>query len=392
MSSEEDMKYGQYEVPKRPVKLSVGQPGMNMLPLDIFQKGLEYLNSVTDPRLLQYGDIPGYTAFRAALATFLESEYKEKVEPTDLFVTQGVTGALAFYCSLFTHTGSTVFVEEPTYFLAINIFKQDFRLNVVSVPMTSTGIDLEALEQALINDKSTAPKFLYTIPCFHNPTSYTLTHEKRQLLAKLADKYNFHIVADEVYQMLYFGDAKPSLPMCYYSDKAISIGSFSKILAPALRLGWIQCRNKEIFNVFLGCGQMDSSGGNSPITQALVHGIIKSNSLFENIEKDKSILAFNCKELAHEVREQLSKYVEFIEPTGGYFLWLKLRAPFTASKILENVADVTFVPGTRFSAHGACNDYIRLSFSYYAKEDFVYGINEIRKRLDAIAVEIEGSA
>lgn len=385
--SSEDMKYGQYEVPKRPVKLSVGQPGQNMLPLDILQKGLQYVSSVTDPRLLQYGDIPGYGGFRTSLASFLEEEYKEKVDPSELFVTQGVTGALAFYCSLFTQTGSTVFVEEPTYFLAINIFKQDFRLNCVSVPMTPTGLDLEALEQALINDKSTAPKFLYTIPCFHNPTSYTLTHEKRVALAKLADKYNFHIVADEVYQMLYF-ETKPPLPMCYYTEKAISIGSFSKILAPAFRLGWMQIRSKEIMDVFLKSGQMDSSGGNSPVTQALVHGIIMSHSLFDNIEKDKGILNSNCKELAHEVREQLSEYVEFIEPTGGYFLWLKLKAPYTASKILENVGDVTFVPGTRFSAYGSCDDYLRLSFSYYTKEDFAYGVNEIRKRLDAIKAEL----
>jgi DNA-binding transcriptional MocR family regulator len=387
MSTEEDMHYGQYEVPKRPVKLSVGQPGMNMLPLEILQKGLEYVGSVTDPRLLQYGDIPGYGGFRTALGSFLEVEYKEKVEPTELFVTQGVTGALAFYCSLFTQTGSTVFVEEPTYFLAINIFKQDFRLNVVSVPITPTGIDLEALEQALINDKSTTPKFLYTIPTYHNPTSYTLPHEKREALAKLAEKYDFNIVADEVYQMLYFGDNKPPLPLCYYSNRAVSIGSFSKILAPAFRLGWMQTKNESIMDVFMKSGQMDSSGGNSPVTQALVHGIIKSNSLYDNIEKDKEILSSNCKELSHEVREQLGKYVDFIEPTGGYFLWLKLKEPYTAAKVLENLGQVTFVPGTRFSAHGSCNDYIRLSFSYYAKEDFAYGVGQIRERLGAIEAE-----
>jgi len=387
MSSADAEKYGQYEVPQRPVKLSVGQPGLNMLPLDILQKGLQYVNSVTDPRLLQYGDIPGYGGFRTSLASFLEVEYKEKVEPEQLFVTHGVTGALAFYCSLFTTTGSTVFVEEPTYFLAINIFKQDFRLNVVSIPMTPTGLDLEALEKALVHDKAPGPKFLYTIPTFHNPTSYTLSHEKRVALAKLADTYNFNIVADEVYQMLYFDSAKPPLPLCYYTDRAVSIGSFSKILAPAFRLGWMQIRSKEILDVFLKSGQMDSSGGNSPVTQAIVHGIIKSNSLFDNIEKDKTVLSSNCKELSNEVTTQLSKYVEFIEPSGGYFLWLKLKEPYTASKILEGVEDVTFVAGTRFSAYGSCDDYLRLSFSYYSKEDFAYGVGQIKKRLEAIEAE-----
>eukprot|EP01127_Copromyxa_protea_P005668 TRINITY_DN15531_c0_g1_i1.p1 TRINITY_DN15531_c0_g1~~TRINITY_DN15531_c0_g1_i1.p1 ORF type:complete len:396 (+),score=93.95 TRINITY_DN15531_c0_g1_i1:103-1188(+) len=359
-----------------------------MLPLDILQKGLEYVGSITDPRLLQYGDVPGYSAFRTALAAFLETEYTTKVDASELFVTQGVTGALTTFCSLFTQTGSTVFVEEPTYFLAINIFKQDFCLNVVSVPVTPTGIDLEALEQAILNDKNPGPKFLYTIPTFHNPTSYTLTDEKRVALAKLAEQHDFIIVADEVYQMLYFGDNKPPLPLCYYTDRAISVGSFSKTLSPAYRLGWMQIKSKKIMDVFLKSGQMDSSGGNSPITQALVHGIIKSNSLFENIEKDKKILSTSCKELSDEVRAQLGKYVEFIEPTGGYFLWLKLKEPYTASQVLEHPGDVTFIAGTRFSAHGACNDYIRLSFSYYTKEDFAYGVGEIKKSFEALEAKL----
>jgi len=357
------------------------------LPLEVLQKGLQYVMSVTDPRILQYGDIPGYGGFRDALAAYLSKEYEDTVETSELFVVQGITGALTFFCSLFTETGSTVFVEEPTYFLAINLFKDDFRLNVVPVPITSTGIDLEALEQAIIKDAgSTKRKFLYTIPSFHNPTSYTLTHEKRVGLAAIADKYNLTIVADEVYQMLHFGEAPPK-PLCYYTDKAISVGSFSKILAPALRLGWMQVRNKEIMDVLLKSGQMDSAGGTSPITQAIVHGIILSNTLTENIENDKKVLSANCKALANEVRSQLGEYLDFIEPSGGYFLWLKLKAPYKAAKVLEGVEDVTFVAGTRFSSCGGCDDYLRLSFSYYDVEDFVYGVSCIRKRLDVLAAE-----
>lgn len=292
---------------------------------------------------------------------------------------------MSFYCSLFTQTGSTVFVEEPTYFLAINIFKQDFRLNVVSVPITPTGIDLDALEAALIADKSNAPRFLYTIPCYHNPTSYTLPHEKRVALAALAEKYQFNIVADEVYQMLYFEEPKPPMPMCYYSPRALSCGSFSKTLAPALRLGFIQVRGKEIMDVMLKSGQMDSSGGNSPLSQALVHGIILSKSLHSNIRHNQEILARNCKQLSRLAREKLSNYIDFIEPNGGYFLWLHLKAPFTAQQLMAELPEVQLSPGSRFSAAGACQDYIRVSFSYYDTDDFEFAVERLRQRFEALS-------
>ena len=156
-----EINYGQYTVPppEEFVKFGVGQPAPSMLPLDIIKSGLESMTEITNPLLLQYGDIPGYKQFRESLAKFLSKQYETKHEknmmkvfdnsviPNELFITNGVTGALSLFCSIFTETGTTVYVEEPTYFLAINIFKNDFKLNCVSVPIEEDGINLDILEE-----------------------------------------------------------------------------------------------------------------------------------------------------------------------------------------------------------------------------------------------------
>ena len=144
---------------------------------------------------------------------------------------------LDLICTLFSKPGDTIFVEEPSYFLALRIFA-DHGLNVVSLPMDKQGLVIEAIEEYLDREK---PVFLYTIPTFHNPSSVTLAADRRARLNQLSREHNFLIVADEVYQLLNYEGAPPS-PLAAYIDgnSVISLGSFSKIMAPGLRLGWIQ--------------------------------------------------------------------------------------------------------------------------------------------------------
>jgi 2-aminoadipate transaminase len=380
------IQYGQYDVPpaEQLVKFNVGQPSPSILNLKVLQTGLNYVSSITNPSLLQYGDIPGYKQFRENLALFLETEYDATVNPQELFITNGVTHSLTLICSLFLHKGSIIFVEEPTYFLAINIFKE-LGLKIIPVSIDQDGINLQELESKLkleFEHNGDNQMTLYTIPTFHNPTSYTMSHEKRLKLAELAKEYNMLILADEVYQMLYFDKKyKPPLPMCYYSDQAISIGSFSKTLAPAMRMGWMQIKNNFILNKFLKCGQYDSSGGSSPITQALIHGIISNGNFGTNIIDIRFFLKDNCKFMANYITEKLSNYVEFIEPEGGYFLWLKVKNEIKVEDLMKysDKFQIMLAPGWRFSANGECQNYVRLSFSYYDQKGIKLGIERLLK-------------
>jgi 2-aminoadipate transaminase len=402
--------YGQYVVPpaEELVKFNVGQPSPSILPLDIVKKGMSYVQNIQDPSVLQYGDIAGYKQFRECLAKFLVGQYNQPVSCNELFITNGITQAITFICSLMMHAGSTVYVEEPTYFLAINIFKE-LGLKIVSIPIEEDGINLDILEREITKNmnaencgtdfeefsggkcektgsnsghyKSTKNHMLYTIPTFHNPTSYTMSHEKRLRLAELTYKYNkFFVLADEVYQMLYFDELdKPPMPMCYYTDKAISMGSFSKILSPGLRLGWIQTKNKDFMNILTKSGQYDSSGGSSPITQAIVHGVIGSGDLDNYILTCRQFLKANCMHMADKIQEKLRDFVDFVVPTGGYFVWLKIKQNINVPALLKlsEKYKIMIAPGSRFSANSKCENYIRLSFSYYNLEGINIGVERL---------------
>ena len=166
--------------------------------------------------------------------------YSENVDYKSLFITNGVTGGLSLLCSLFTQKDSIIFVEEPTYFLAINIFK-DFKLDIRTISIEKDGLDVDELTAKIkeIRKKDNNDQiFLYTIPTFHNPTSYTMSEKKREQLGNLCNEEDLIVFADEVYQLLYFEDKdKPPPPLCYYNENIISLGSFSKILAPSLCKG-----------------------------------------------------------------------------------------------------------------------------------------------------------
>ena len=130
------------------------------------------------------------------------------MDPELLFVTTGVTGALALVASLFVSRGDVVLCENPSYFLALNIFR-DFGLRIVPCPLDDNGLDTAALEAMLIADPSLRPKFLYTIPAFQNPTGYNMSEGRKRHLCQLAARFDFMVLADEVYQLLGFTDAAP---------------------------------------------------------------------------------------------------------------------------------------------------------------------------------------
>lgn len=378
----DNIMYGQYDVPRAEdmVKFNVGQPSPSLLSLETLKKGMDYVSKLTDSRLLQYGNISGYEQFKLCLADFLARQYNTNVANQELFITNGITHAIMMICSLFLHSGSTVYVEEPTYFLAINIFR-DFGLNIVSIPIENDGINLDKLEEELNKSDDTKTHMLYTIPTFHNPTSYTMSEQKRLKLASIINKYNnFMVIADEVYQMLYFDEKdKPCFSLCYYHNKIISLGTFSKILAPAYRLGWIQTKNQDFIKKIVESGQYQSSGGSSPFVQAIIHGIIMSGDLDKHIIKCREFLRTNCINLTNSIKEKMNDFVDFIIPTGGYFLWLKINDNIDMLKFMHLLEKYKiFVSnGSLFSAYKKCNNYIRLSFSYYHTEGIMIGVERL---------------
>lgn len=361
----------QTNVPPGVIDLGMGNPDFDLLPVALLRRSAEDYFAIGDSRHLQYGLEQGDGYFRQALAAFLKKAYNKSVNPDLLFVTSGASSALDLLCTLYSQPGDVIFVEEPSYFLALRIFR-DHGLNVIPIPMDEDGIRLDLIEEKLVEFR---PKFIYVIPAFQNPSGRTLTLERREKLVALAQQHNFLIMADEAYQFLPYTQSPPN-SFAIYTDEVeqiISVNSFSKILAPGLRLGWIQANNFVIKR--LACsGVLESGGGMNPYTSALVRGLIASGELEKNITKLQREYDNRLQAMDGALRQHLPQ-AEYTLPQGGFFFWVHL--PGVNAAELRSIAQdskVDFRQGELFSSQHGLQDFFRLSFCFYDNEKIKEGI------------------
>jgi DNA-binding transcriptional MocR family regulator len=364
----------QISVPEGWIDFGIGQPHIDILPLDQMAKAAAHRLEHGDRNILQYGMQQGDGNFRISLAQFLSAEYGVPVDPDHLFITAGISQALDQICALHTRPGNTIIVEEPSYFLALRIFA-DYELKIISTPVDEKGLIIEALEEKLVKHK---PVFIYTIPTYHNPAGVTLTADRREKLVGLSEKYDFLIVADEVYQMLAYTSAPPP-PMTYYdtSARVLSLGSFSKILAPGLRLGWMQAK-PSLLEPFIVCGYLDSGGGLNPFVSSIVNSMIELGLQKDYLNFLRKTYRDRMVALSKALRQHIPA-LTYTDPDGGYFIWSYLPEGTDAETLLTEADkhQVGFQPGIKFSsASGLCN-YLRFCFAYYGESQLVEGVERL---------------
>ena len=370
------------------VDMALGHPSPGLLPLDLMRTAAEHRLDQADPLILQYGHEQGDTGFRTELAGFLERRTGGEIAPESLMVTGGVSQAIALLCSLYTRPGDEVVVEDPTYFLALRIFA-DFGLKVTSLPGDSEGLVPEALEEYLQTRDSAVPlRFLYTIPVFQNPTGKTLSAKRRQRLIELAEKYELLIVADEAYQLLAYEVSPPPPMACSASSKVISLGSFSKILGPGLRLGWLQAGSErgaesEHIKKLVSCGMLDSGGGLNPFTSSIVRSMFQSGNMDRHLDRLIDVYRQRMKVLSRSIWTELPESAEFVHPGGGYFLWVKLPDGVDTHSLKKAARSykVNFIPGSRTSPRGSFQQYLRLSISYNDEVRLQLGVRRLAEAL-----------
>jgi 2-aminoadipate transaminase len=366
-------------VPEGVIDFGVGQPTLSELPLDALRTASDHALSQGNTAILQYGADHGDGYFRHTLAEFLSRRYKTDVDLDSVLVTAGASQALDLICTRLTKPGDTIFVEEPTYFLALLIFR-DHGLNVVGIPVDEHGLRIDALEDALAKHR---PVMLYTIPTFQNPSAVTMSAERREHLVALAKKHDFVIVADEVYHLLDFNtaSAKPlPKPLAAHLDSGhvLSLGSFSKICAPGLRLGWIQGSSRLIDQV-VAAGLIESGGGLNPFTSAVMRSMIELGLQDACLDHFRSLYQHRSAALCSALREQIPT-ARFTEPDGGFFVWLELPNGLVVSDIVAKAKQlgVGFQAGTKFGKSDAMARYIRLSFAHYENGKLVEGVSRLK--------------
>jgi len=366
--------------PAGTINLGIGQPSADLLPVDLLRQASESFFCEAHPLELNYGVLPGDERFLESLAGYLGEEYDTTINPESLFVTGGSSQALDMVSTVFCRAGDTVFVEEPSYFLAFQVFR-DHGLNLVSVPIDEEGMRMDALASLL---KGHAPAFVYIIPSFHNPSGHSMSAERRIHLTELSQKHGFLIVADEVYQLLHYYDKPPAaFGTMIESDTVLSLGSFSKILAPAMRLGWIQT-GPRLRKRLLEDGFVNSGGSIGHYSSHIVRHAIDLGLQRAHVKELKRTYRSRVEAMHLSLKTNFGNLATWQPPAGGYFFWIRLADDLDTATFRDRAAELEtgFQPGSHFSDGGRLRNFLRLSFSHYDEEDISDGIARLRLVFD----------
>jgi DNA-binding transcriptional MocR family regulator len=246
--------------------------------------------------------------------------------------------------------------------------------------MDGAGMDIGRLEQALREHR---PKLVYTIPAFHNPTGQVMERARRDRLVALSRQHGFIIVADEVYQHLYHGDPPPpSFGTLGAAGNVLSLGTFSKILAPSQRLGWIQAE-PDLMKTLLSSGALVSGGNFNHFTSHVVRKLMESGELAANVASLRASYAERAQAMDVALGRHLSGIARWQKPAGGYFFWLELPegANAAALEAAARAAGTGFLPGSACSTADGLRHCLRLSFAHYTPSEIRDGIARLRKVL-----------
>lgn len=362
--------------PPGTINFGIGQPSADLLPVALVREASRAFFDEAQPFELNYGAPEGDQRFLGSLATFLSNGYGADITAEQLFVTGGNSQAIDLVSLVFAKPGDTVFVEEPSYFLAFQIFR-DHGLNIVGIPIDDDGLCVDSLEREL---QSHEPAFLYTIPSYHNPGGQSTSDVRRRRVLELARQHDFLIVADEVYQLLnYFDEPPPAYGTMTDSERVVSLGSFSKILAPGMRLGWIQT-SPQLRSQLTANGFINSGGSINHISSLIARKAIDNGSLTEHIASLKLAYRSRAQAMDDALRKHFDDIAEWHRPNGGYFFWLKFDESVntTALRTQAREAKTGFQGGAVFSSSGQLENFLRLSFAHYSEDEIRDGVARLR--------------
>ena len=354
------------------INFAVGQPDRTLIPVDKIQASLSTLRADLTPQSLNYGLPRGEDSFLAPLARFLTHETGVETQPDHLMLTAGSSQALDMICLAFTEPGDTVLIEDASYFLAFQIFK-DRGLQLVSVPRDAGGIDLAALESLIETHR---PKLFYTIPFFSNPKGDSLPVTNCVDVVTLCEKASTLVVSDEAYQCLSFdGRACASVASKTGSDWVVSLGTFSKILAPGLRVGWLE-GPPERLNELANLGWVNSGGAVNQWGSLLVARMLEDQAVSPILYQIRQTLATRASLMHEGLSASLGELAHWHKPAGGYFFWIELKADIDTQQTLPAIRaeGVGYQPGVTFSAESQFRSAFRLSYAAYGESKITEGL------------------
>ncbi|MGH2507593.1 MAG: PLP-dependent aminotransferase family protein [Ktedonobacteraceae bacterium] len=361
------------------ISLLLGHPDPAALLLPELREAMQrVIISPQASTMLQYGPEQGVQNLIEFLRAKIQREQDCTLQPTNLMIVAGSTHAVDMLARLYAGTGGVVLVEAPTYADTLHVFR-DQRIEMCAIPMDEDGLIPSALEQQIVqlHARGTFPSMLYTVPNFHNPTGRTLTEVRRHEIIHLAQQYHFLIVEDDVYRDLSFeGTVPASFYTLAHGQQVFSIGSFSKTLAPGLRLGWLLGSESDIQRC-IACGTMQMGGGANPFIAHMVAAYCQSGAWEQHILQVQALYKVRRDRALAALEHYMPTDVTWTHPTGGFFIWLRLPEQVFAQEVKQQALQqgVLLAAGDGFFVHPTDGEhYLRLAYSCAALDEIDAGI------------------
>lgn len=356
------------------ISFAAGNPAPEAFPTEeVGRISADILKS--DPILaLQYNISEGYLPLRDTLKERMAAKGCFNKDNDDLIITSGAQQAIELACKVLCNEGDTLIAEAPSFIGSLNAFRS-YNVNLVGVEQEEGGMKLDVLEDVLKN--AAGQKVIYVIPNFQNPTGSTMSLEKRKGIYELACKYNGIIIEDNPYGDLRFaGENVPTIKSMDTENRVIYVGSFSKILAPGLRVGYA-CAPKDIFQKMVVCKQV-SDVHTSIWPQLICYRFLTECDLDEHFKNLRLIYKRKCGLMLENMDRCFSKKVTYTRPEGGLFIWATLpEGSDMMGFCTKAVKDykIAVVPGTAFMINESDKtNSFRLNFSTPTDEQIVKGI------------------
>jgi 2-aminoadipate transaminase len=367
-----------------------GLPAPEVFPIKEFKAACDYILDNFGPQSLQYSTTEGYRPLREMIARHT-GRYSVSVTPENILITSGSQQALDFIGRVFINQGDHIVVESPTYLGALQAWNA-YGAQYIAVPSDEDGMQVDKLEEAL----RIGPKFIYVLPNFQNPGGSTLSLERRQRLVELADKYGVPIVEDDPYGQLRFeGDHLPSLVYLdsqlrgddgCYTGNVIYLSTFSKLLAPGIRLAWVIAPEQVIRKLVQSKQAADLN--TAAFNQMVAYEVGKGGFLDEHVKFIREVYKERRDVMLEAMEELFPSNVRWTHPKGGMFLWGILPEWMDSAEVLKKAVErkVAFVPGESFHPNGGGKNTMRINFSYSKPELIREGMARLGTLLKELAV------
>ena len=353
--------------PPGTISFIYGLPAPETFPVNDLRRAAEVVFQERAALALQYGPEQGYGPLIDHIRHRLASDEGLALERPQIMITAGSAQAIDHLCTLFTRQGDLVLVEAPTYHETLQLFR-DHGLRPLQVATDDDGLQVEALAARLeaLARRGERARLLYVIPNFQNPSGITLAGDRRRPVLDLAERYDLMVLEDDVYRDLaYGGEVPPSLFALDGGRRVLRIGSFSKIMAPGLRLGWLIGPPAWIERV-INSGLRNMGGGANPLVANILATYCRQGLLEPHIEQLRQVYRERRDVLLDALGAQVPAGVRWTRPGGGFFVWLALPEPFKAADVVKRAREAgLMIPGgDPFFAEAPTGQYLRLAFSY----------------------------